>query len=87
MKITILYLLIIFELHANTIDNNITIDCDEIKKEIDLLKQEKLINTSTKVATYFLGGGYIYGITNKEIDARIRVLKMKLSSCENKRLN
>lgn len=82
MKTTLFYLLFISSLYGNSLDQNLSRNCSEIINEIDSLKKEKFNNTSSKISTIILGSGYVYGLSNEEIDIKIRLLKLELSSCK-----
>ena len=58
--------------------------CNEIIKEIKILKGEKLNEPATqvaKVSTFLLTGHYIAGGENKDAKMKIRVLKLELKNC------
>ena len=58
--------------------------CNEIMKEIKILKGERLDEPATQVAkisTFLLTGHYIAGGTDKDAEMKIRVLKLELKNC------
>ena len=58
--------------------------CNEIVKEIKILEGERLDEPTTQVAkisTFLLTGNYIAGGDNKDVEMKIRILKLELKSC------
>ena len=82
MKMKLMFFLLLSQLYGESFDHNQSRSCFDIMNEIDLLQKEKLNNTSTKVATLIFGGAYVFGMSNKEIDMKIRALKLELSECK-----
>jgi len=82
MKSILLFMLLICFLNGSSMDQNTSRICSEIINEIDLLKNEKLKNTSSKIVTIIFSGSYGYGLSNDEIDMKIRVLQLKLLNCQ-----
>jgi len=82
MKTILLYLLLTTSMYANASDQNVSRGCHEVIHEIDSLKKEKAYNASSKIASLILGGAYVYGLSNKEIDVKIRLLRLELTSCK-----
>lgn len=82
MKPVIFSFLILSQLYCDTYDSNTSRSCYEMLREIGSLKEEQRINRYSKVAT-FLFGGYLYEKRpeEKEVDVKIRVLKLELSTC------
>ena len=54
--------------------------CYSILQQIDKLKQEKKINFLEKVGVLVTTGSY-YISPSKEVEAKIQILKLKLSEC------
>jgi len=79
---SILFVLLICSVYGSPMDQNTSRICSEIINEIDLLKNEKLKNTSSKIVTIIFAGRYGYGLSNDEIDMKIRVLQLKLLNCQ-----
>ncbi len=82
MKPLFLFLLLSLQSHAYTHENNITKSCVDIIQEIATLKKERSCRTSSKAATFLLGGGYVVGMSNQEMDMKIKVLEYQLSDCQ-----
>jgi len=82
MKSILLFMLLICFLSGSSMDQNTSRMCSEIINEINFLKNEKLKNTSSKIVTIIFTGGYGYGLSNDEIDMKIRVLQLKLLNCQ-----
>jgi len=87
-NITILSFLLIMYIgctpvpEANTNLNS----CRDIQKEINRLEKEKRINITTKVLSVLSDG--LYPKTNiKDIDQKIKILKLKHSSCTKSKKN
>ncbi|MBU0720144.1 hypothetical protein KJ877_02255 [bacterium] len=81
MKMILAFLFLLSQLYGESFEHMHSRSCLEIMKEIDLLKKEKFDNTSAKVATFFFAGAYVFGISNKEIDMKIRALRLGLFNC------
>jgi len=62
-------------------EHNNTYQCYEIIKKIDSLKNEKLNYSSSRIVSFILKPGYSYDNTKKEIDMKIKILKLKLNGC------
>ena len=69
-------------MHGESSEKNTLKTCSQIRSEIDSLKNEKVLNTSSKITSIVFGGGYPYGLSNEEIDIKIRILKLELLNCD-----
>ncbi len=58
------------------------IDCYSILQQIDKLKKEKNINLLEKVGSVIVGGHYPLNSSSKELEIKIRILKLKLLNCK-----
>ena len=79
MKILILCFYIGITLNANSLktDKN----CYSILQEIDKLEESKKINTFEKIGVFITTGNF-YSNSDKEIETKIRILKLKLLDCQ-----
>ena len=83
MKIVFICILFFFQLLATSVDEEITMSCYEIMKEIELLEEDRKMNSGLSVALFLTTGGInFYTKKNKEIDVKIKILKFKLQECE-----
>ena len=84
MKIIFIFFLILSYLHGGSSNDNYSRSCYEIIHEIDLLEEEKTDELATnvgKVATFLLTGNLIVSDSNKEINMKIKILKLELATC------
>ncbi len=81
MKKIILNLFFLSSLYGETFDQNATRTCSEISDEINVLEKQKLENSTSRFAAFLFGGIYAYGLSNDDIDMKIRLLKLELSDC------
>ena len=83
MKIVLICILFFFQLFATSVDEEVTMSCYEIMKEIELLEEDRKMNSGLSVALFLTTGGInFYTKKNKEIDVKIKILKFKLQECE-----
>lgn len=55
--------------------------CYSILQEINKLEENKKTNTFEKIGIFITTGSF-YNRNNKEIETKIRILKLKLSDCQ-----
>ena len=79
MKIIILLFYTAIILNA---DSKQEIDCYSIVQQIDKLEKEKNTNLLEKVGSVIVGGHYPLDNSSKELETKIRILKLKLSNCK-----
>jgi len=79
MKILILCFYIGITLNANSLKTDKS--CYSILQEIDKLKKSKRINTFEKIGV-FITTGNLYNNSNKNIETKIKILKLKLLNCQ-----
>jgi len=80
-KITILTALLVIATGCSQKTTSIKKECQEIERKMLDLKQAKSLNLTAKVVNT-VGNGYPYGQSSKVIEQRIKVLSMKLESCQ-----
>jgi hypothetical protein len=55
--------------------------CEAIQDEIDTLKKEKYTDAAT-LTIKTLTGSYPYGGEEKQLDQKIKILELKLNTCQ-----
>ncbi len=79
MKILILYFYIVMTLNANSLKKEKS--CYFILQEIDKLEENKDTNTFEKIGVFITTGSF-YNSNYKEVETKIRILKLKLLDCK-----
>ena len=81
MKKIVLNLFFLSSLYGETFNQNATRTCSEISDEINVLEKEKLERSTSRFAAFLFGGMYVDGVSDDEIDMKIRLLKLERSDC------
>ena len=76
--ILLLYFYTTIMLNANSKQE---MDCYSILQQIDKLEKEKNTNLLEKIGSVIIGG-YPIDSSSKELETKIRILKLKLSNCK-----
>lgn len=82
MRKLISSLLLLSSVYADIPDQNNTRSCSQITDDIHELRKEKFRNVSSRIATIFMGGGYVYGRSNNGINMKIRLLELERAHCK-----
>ena len=78
---TLLLSTVLFLISCSQKPINTPLKCQNIKNEIDNLRNEKYMNVTATVVQA-VTNGYPYGEEKQHLNQKIKVLELKLSDCE-----